>query len=176
MTPVSWATIPPELTEQLIGVMLCREHSKALRVRVSQGDGGIDVMVPVEGGQTDIFQVKYFATPLNDSRKGQIRNSLRRITENTSVVVRNWHLTLPLNPSNPERSWFDTATRDVPFECDWFGLDRIESLAAAYPDVIDYYLRDGRERLDRSIADLRSLALIVHENSAIPREAIDRAA
>ena len=76
-------------------------------------------MVPVEGGQTDIFQVKYFATPLNDSRKGQIRNSLRRITENTSVVVRNWYLTLPLNPSNPERSWFDTATRDVPFDCDW---------------------------------------------------------
>ena len=148
----------PDLTEQLIGVMLCREYPRALRVRPSQGDGGIDVMVPIEDGRTDIYQVKYFPTSLNNSRKGQIRKSLRRITENTSVAVRNWYLTLPLNPSNSERSWFDTATRGAPFKCDWFGLDRVESLAAAYPDVVDYYVRNGRDQLDRSIADLRSLA------------------
>jgi hypothetical protein len=115
-------------------------------------------MVPVEDGQADIYQVKYFATPLDDSRKRQIRESLRRIRDNTEVVVRNWYLTLPLNPSNAERSWFEHVTRDAPFKCQWFGLDQVESLAAAYPDVIDYYLRDGRDRLERSIADLRSLA------------------
>ena len=158
MTPVSWATIPPDLTEQLIGVMLCRQRPRAVRVRASQGDGGIDVMVRVEDGRTDIYQVKYFATPLDDSRKGQIRNSLRRIIDNTAVVVRNWYLTLPLNPSNAERSWFEHATRNAPFNCQWFGLDQVEGLAAAYPDVIDYYLHDGRDRLERLISDLRSLA------------------
>jgi hypothetical protein len=148
----------PDQPEQIIGVLLCRQHPAALRVRASQGDGGIDVLVPIDDRNVDIYQIKYFPMPLDESRKGQIRGSLRRIKENTSVEVRNWYLTLPLNPSNPERSWFENCTRDAPFRCEWFGLDRVESLAAAHPDVIDYYLRDGRDRLDQSIANLRSLA------------------
>jgi hypothetical protein len=157
MTPVPWTTLEPGLTEQLIGVLLCRVHRDALRIRVSQGDGGIDVMVPVEGDTWDIYQIKYFATPLDDSRKAQIRASLKRIIENTTVRVRNWYLTLPLNPSTPERLWFAGATAQAGFECHWFGLDQLESLAAGHPDVLDYYLHDGRERLEQSISDLRAL-------------------
>jgi hypothetical protein len=157
MTPVPWAILAPDLTEQVIGVLLCREHPSATRVRTSQGDGGIDVLVPIHEHQFDVYQIKYFPTALNDSRKQQIRGSLRRITANTEVEVRNWYLTLPLNPSNPERTWFKNATGNSPFHCEWFGLDRVESLAAAHTDVIDYYIRDGRDRLDQSIADLRSL-------------------
>jgi len=114
-------------------------------------------MVPVDGSCCDIYQIKYFATALDDSRKAQIRGSLKRIRDNTSVTIRNWYLTLPLNPSNEERLWFDGVTAKVTFHCEWFGLDRVESLAAAHQDVLDYYLHDGRERLERSIADLRSL-------------------
>ena len=158
MTPIPWSTLEPGQTEQVIGVLMCRRHPTALRVRVSQGDGGIDVMVPADDGQADIYQVKYFATPLNDSRKQQIRDSLKRIMENPDVTVRNWSLTLPLNPSNAERTWFETATGQAPFPCLWFGLDQVESLAAAHPDVIDYYLHDGRDRLESSISNLRSLA------------------
>jgi hypothetical protein len=158
MTPVPWATLDPNLTEQVISVLLCRVHPSAVRIRASRGDGGIDVMVPVDEGQVDIYQIKYFPTALDDSRKGQIRGSLRRITDNASVTVRNWYLTLPLNRSQAEREWFDGLTADAAFHCEWFGLDKIESLAAAHQDVLDYYLHDGRERLERSIANLRAVA------------------
>jgi hypothetical protein len=73
----------------VINVSHCLVHSGAVRVRVSQGDGGIDVMVPVDGGFFDIYQIKYFSTALDDSRTAQIRGSLRRIGENSSVTVRN---------------------------------------------------------------------------------------
>ena len=157
MAPVSWATLDPGQTEQVIGVLLCRMHPGAVRIRTSQGDGGIDVLVPQGDGSADVYQIKYFPTALDDSRKAQIRRSLHRIIDNRDVRVRNWYLTLPINPSNPERTWFRGATKTTPFPCHWLGLDRIESLAAAHPDVIDYYLRDGRGSLDQTIADLRAL-------------------
>jgi hypothetical protein len=157
MTPVPWATLDPNLTEQLVSVLLCREYPSAIRIRASRGDGGIDVMVPSNGELVDVYQIKYFATPLDNSRKTLIRRSLKRISQNSSVNVRNWYLTLPLNRSPAEIKWFGRLIANAAFHCEWFGLDKIESLAAANPDVLDYYIHDGRERLERSIANLRSL-------------------
>ncbi len=45
--------------------------------------------------------------------------------------------------------------------CHWFGLDQLELLAAEFPEVIDYYVRDGRDRLEQSITQLRELMGIV---------------
>ena len=128
MTPVPWATLDPNLTEQVVSVLLCRVHPESVRIRASQGDGGIDVLVPVDEGQVDIYQIKYFPTALDDSRKAQIRSSLSRIRDNTSVSVRNWYLTLPLNRSQAEGAWFDRITADEGFHCEWFGLEKFKVL------------------------------------------------
>lgn len=158
MTRVSWATLEPGQTETLLGVMLCREFPAANRIRTSQGDGGVDVLVPVNDDRVDVYQIKYFATRLDASRRQQIKKSFERIRTNASVNLSNWHLTIPLNPSAEDLTWFQGVTRDAPFHCGWFGLDQVERLAAKYQDVVDYYLRDGRDRLEKSISELRLAA------------------
>ena len=39
----------------------------------------------------------------------------------------------------------------------WHGLDYLDGLAAEFPDVIDYYLRDGKDRLEAKIKEFFSL-------------------
>ncbi|GEM_PF-5886059 len=40
-------------------------------------------------------------------------------------------------------------TAPVSFPCHWVGLNRLDLLAAQNPMVIDYYLRDGKDRLQQ---------------------------
>lgn len=61
---------------------------------------------------------------------------------------------LPLDPTNENRAWFEELTADAPFPCHWQGLTFLEGLAAKYPDVIDYYLKDGKDRLAALMAQL----------------------
>lgn len=166
MAPVSWATTPPDLIEQIVAVLLSRRHPEAVRVRASQGDGGLDVLVPsTTPGYVDNYQVKRFATSLGDSQKDQIRSSLKaaRDTHNdpsNPFLIQTWLLTLPLDPSRQEIGWLAKAADklNVPFKVEWRPLPFLEGLATAYPEVIDYYLHDGQERLKGMITDLRGLA------------------
>jgi hypothetical protein len=158
MASVPWVTLSPSQVEQVVGVMLCREHPRANRVRPGRGDGGIDILVPIHDALSDVFQVKSFATSLTLSQKSQIEHSLMRISDNTSLTVRDWYLTLPLNPTPNDLEWFRKLCKGQAFSCTWFGLDHLESLAAKYPDVVDYYVHDGKERLVSTIQNLRSIA------------------
>lgn len=158
VAPVPWVTLAPEQTERLAGVLLCRTHPNALRLRPSRGDGGIDIFDPADGEHVDVYQVKSFATSLTSSRKQQIKKSLARVFLNSSVLVRRWYLVVPLNPTPEEYAWFEELTSAFGFHCYWYGLDRLESLAAGHPDVIEYYLGDGRVRLESAISQLRDLA------------------
>lgn len=159
MPPVSWATLTAAQAEQVLGVLLCREYPLAVRLRPAQGDGGIDVLIPTDDdGVHDVVQIKSFATALTPGRRQQVGRSLERVASNGEVRLREWLLVLPLNPSPHDLRWFADLTVSYPFVCHWRGLDYVENLAAKYPDVIDYYIHDGRERLQRSIVDLRALA------------------
>lgn len=158
MTRVDWNRYPDDV-EPVIGIMLCREFPNAQRIRPSRGDRGIDVLVPVEGG-VEVYQVKSFATNLGSSQKAQIVESferLKRAHEAKQVKVVSWHLTLPLNPTNENLEWLGSITEPGSFPCDWRGQDFIEGLAAKYLEVIEYYLGDGRDRLDRSMQDLLAI-------------------
>jgi hypothetical protein len=163
--PVPWVTTSPDLIEQIVAVLLSRRHPAALRIRAAQGDGGLDVLVPAETpGYVDNYQVKRFATSLGDSQKAQIRSSLKtaRDTHNDPTnpfLIQTWLLTLPLDPSRPEIEWLAKAADrlKVPFKVEWRPLPFLEGLVTEYPEVIDYYLRDGQDRLRGMIADLRDL-------------------
>jgi hypothetical protein len=166
VAPVSWATTPPDLIEQIVAVLLSRRHPEAVRVRASQGDGGLDVLVAsTMPGYVDNYQVKRFTGNLGDSQKAQIRKSLKaaRDTHNdpgNPFLIQTLLLTLPLDPSVPEMTWLATAVErlSLPFEVEWRPLPFLEGLVTDYPEVIDYYLHDGRDRLQDTIANLRDLS------------------
>jgi hypothetical protein len=165
VAPVAWVTTPPDLIEQIVAVLLSRRHLEAVRIRASQGDGGLDVLVPsATPGYVDNYQVKRFTTSLGDSQKDQIRSSLKaaRDTHNDPAnpfLIQAWLLTLPLDPSRQEIDWLAKAADrlNVPFKVEWRPLPFLEALVTEYPEVIDYYLHDGQDRLQSMIADLRDL-------------------
>jgi hypothetical protein len=145
---------------------LGNKDQRAFRIRPSKGDGGLDVLVPAaREGYFDDYQVKKFATNLDDNQKRQIVESLKRARDTNNdpsnpFLIDTWLLTLPLDPTREQFKWLrEEATKlDVPFKIEWKGLRFLEGLAADYPQVIDYYLRDGKDRLQDSIAALRDLA------------------
>jgi hypothetical protein len=159
---VAWSLIEPGTVEQLVGIFICRENPRAMRIRPSQGDGGIDVLVPAPGNPQTVvvYQVKCFHQNLTGGQKTQIEKSYRRVRRFAtahSLTITAWYLTLPLNPTNENWQWLLEFTADAEFPCEWRGLDYLEGLAAKYPDVVDYYLHDGKQRLDQAILALTNV-------------------
>lgn len=164
--PVPWVTIPADLIELIVAVLLAQRDARAMRIRPSQGDGGMDIVTPANRpGYIDVYQVKSFATGLNASQKRQIRESLIRARDThndpgNGILIDTWLLTLPLDPTREQLEWIaeEAASLDVPFAVEWRGYAFLEGLAADYPHVIDYYLRGGKSRLEDTIKALRDLA------------------
>jgi hypothetical protein len=167
MPPVPWVTTSPELVEQIVAVMLSRENERARRIRPSKGDGGLDVVVPtgrkLPGPAVD-YQVKYFATNLTTNQKSQVEHSLlsarnTHVDPGSGYTIDQWLLTLPLDETREQSTWLAglATTHEIPFPVEWRGLSFLDGLAAKYPDVIDYYLAEGRARLESSIKLLRGL-------------------
>ncbi len=65
-----------EKFEDLAFDIIKAEEPTAQKVRVSQGDGGIDAHVNdlSDPGGVHIYQCKFFPQGLDDSQKGQIRD------------------------------------------------------------------------------------------------------
>jgi hypothetical protein len=136
-------------------MFVCREFSSAFRVRPSRGDGGVDVCVPLTAGHVEIHQVKKFADNLNTSQKSQIVESHNRIqgyAQRRGWTIDRWHLAIPLDPTPENIVWLQELEASADFPCVWCGLATIEAWAAAHPDIVDYYLRDGRDRLAEELA------------------------
>ena len=110
--------------------------------------------MPGTSGLT-IYQVKSFTGKLTPSRKGQIRKSLDTFTRTvatTGMQVAEWLLVRPEDPTPQDNAWLAKETTGLPFTCRWRGLTWCDALAARYPHVIDYYVGDGRTRLEDSLA------------------------
>ncbi len=160
MSRVEWTRRTPEEIETVLGILLCRENPAAIRIRPAQGDHGIDVYVPGEDGWV-VYQIKSFATKLTPSQKRQITKSWNRFqtyAKENGLIVGAWHLVRPINPTLPETKWLADLTQGSDHSTGWKGLDFCEGLAAKYPDVLDYYLFDGKTRLEETIRDFLVLA------------------
>ncbi len=159
MAIVEWTRLSGDQVEELVAILLCRKHPAAVRVRPSAGDGGIDLLVPGPDSSAEVYQVKKFASNLTTSQKSQIKESLQRLEQhriNHSNTVTAWHLTLPLDPTNENLQWLAEITSDLPYPCDWRGLSFIDGLAAEFPEVVDYYVGNGRQRLETVVGQLTS--------------------
>jgi hypothetical protein len=157
---VEWSRLSGDETEAVLAVLLCREHRTAVRVKPSKGDGGIDVWVP--GGESaTVYQIKGYTGNIDATRKRHIReswNTLLGYAQEKSIEISNWYLVTPENPTKEQLEWLKGLVSEAHFPCVWLGLDFVDGLAAKYPEVIDYYLRDGKDRLEATIQRLLSIA------------------
>jgi hypothetical protein len=98
-----------EKFEDLAFDLIHAEEPRAQKVRVSQGDGGIDAHVNnlSDPRGVHIYQCKFFPKGLDDAQKGQIRDSFKRCRESTDFTLKRWTLCLPVDLSVPERQWFE---------------------------------------------------------------------
>lgn len=159
---IPWATMSGDEVETIVAVYICKQFTRAMRIRPSQGDGGIDVRIDNEDGTIDVYQIKKFAINLGSSEKRQIIDSWERVKKycsNNSLQLKNWYLTLPLDPTNENLQWFNEEIRDKSdFNCEWKGLTHIEAWASDMPEVYDYYMEGGKESVNQQIKMLLAAA------------------
>lgn len=163
MAPVEWTRLHGPQVEDLVATMLLRRHPDGSRIRPSRGDGGVDVKTPVEAGGNivtgvvDVWQIKAFAETLTAVQKRQIKKSLDTVVAEVKagrLRVRRWHLVLPLDPTRENEAWLEELGEGAPFEVKWEGLWFVDGLAAEFPDVVDYFVGDGRQRLQDAVGEL----------------------
>ena len=167
MTAIAWTVADPDTIERMIAVGLCRRHKNARRIKSSQGDGCLDVLVPVPGQSqfhVENYQVKKFADELNDSRKRQIKKSLARAiaTHRDTTYdyeIAKWYLALPMELTREQEKWlFDVADElQAPFPVEVFGLTAIEELLLDAPNIREYYLGDGIEKVSQILSQMTNL-------------------
>jgi hypothetical protein len=101
---IEWAALSGDEVETVVSMLIFNEHSRATRIRPSQGDFGIDVLVPHPGGVSfaDVYQIKKFATNLDASQKRQIEDSFQRVLVGLvrrGIPLADWNLVMPLDPT-----------------------------------------------------------------------------
>jgi hypothetical protein len=171
---VEWSRLSGDETEAVLGIMLCREHRTATRVKPSRGDGGIDIWVP-EGDTAIVYQVKSYTGNIDPSRLAKIKKSWETLLDyaaKNSITLSAWYLVMPENPTTGQLEWLGELTKGVGFPCIWRGLEYVDGLAAKYPEVVDYYLRDGKDRLETTVQRLLSIGGLKNP-AAFPVESID---
>jgi hypothetical protein len=166
VTRIEWTRTEPGDIEHLVAMLLCRENPAATHIRPSRGDGGIDVLVPADDGSGIIvYQVKSFHSNLTASQKAQVERSFHRLVDFAKahdLKVLEWYLTLPLDPTTENLlDWLADLTAGHDLTVGWRGLNFLDGLAGTYPSVVDYYLHDGKERLQ---AALESLTAVLRMN------------
>jgi hypothetical protein len=172
MARVEWTRQTGDDVEAVVGMFICTRYPNAVRVQPSQGDGGLDIYVSAreDAGveQREVYQVKSFTERLTSSRKRQISRSLQEAIKTAAEEgwrMSKWHLVMPLDLTDNELRWFhEELPKDCDFDCEIHGLLFCDTLAAQYPKVVDYYLRDGRERLQDAVNNLT--AILAGRNSA----------
>ena len=113
VTQVEWSELEAPQAETLLSVLLYNEHPKATRVRPSQGDFGIDVLVPSDSAPEafDAYQIKYFSKSLTASQRGQVEKSFRRFLiglARRGLSVADWYLVIPVdNTLDTQMDWFN---------------------------------------------------------------------
>ncbi|WP_328736114.1 hypothetical protein [Streptomyces bobili] len=171
MGRVAWTRLSGDEVEEVVAILVSREHPRAERIRPSQGDGGIDVLLPLDGGTFQVLQVKKFAENLTASQKTQIEKSFNRLVsyaKSRGMRVSGWSLVTPLDRTKENLEWLESVTKAADFDIEWRGLPYVEGLVSKYPEVIDYYLHDGKDRLEAAVSSLSSLLRFHASRDATP--------
>ncbi|WP_417540462.1 hypothetical protein [Microbacterium maritypicum] len=112
MARIEWAALSGDEVETVVSMLIFNEHPRATRIRPSQGDFGIDVLVPHPGATSfaDVYQIKKFASNLDASQKRQIEDSFQRVLVGLvrrGIPLADWYLVMPLDPTiENSLDWF----------------------------------------------------------------------
>jgi hypothetical protein len=137
--------------ELMIAVLISRLHPGARRLDGSGGDSGRDIVMPLASG-LEIFELKSFTGRVSSSRRTQVKRSLARASQHDPSA---WHLVVPIQPTQAEDEWFRRLTADCPFECDWLGLDWLDSHMADFPAISRYYIEGSRDEVLNALIELQ---------------------
>lgn len=166
---VEWTRMDGDDIEAVVGMFICSDFPNAVRVRPSQGDGGVDIFVPGPNGfaqQRAVYQVKKFNANLSSSQKRKITRSFNTVvaaSKKEGWEISEWHLIMPLDLTDHNLAqWLKDLTSDAEFPCETHGLLYCDTKAAQYPKIVDYYVRDGKERLEAAMNNLT--AIIAHRS------------
>lgn len=118
MARVEWAALSGDEVEAVLSNLLYNDNPRAVRVRPSQGDYGIDVLVPHDSSTQvrDVYQIKKFATNLTANQKTQIEISFKRVLigfVRKDVPLGDWYLAMPLNPTLENLQWFQGLPKEA---------------------------------------------------------------
>ncbi|NRQ48510.1 hypothetical protein [Aeromicrobium stalagmiti] len=182
---IEWGRYGGDDIEAVVSMMLNREHPNSVRIAPSQGDGGVDILDRGAGpdGGDIVYQVKRFTGPLDSDHKSKIKSSLETLWGNlhdegrwSHLNVTSWQLITATTPSPEGDEWFhETLMADYDTHSVWHGLDHLEQLAAKYDDVIDYYLRAGRDQILTAFSQAMELSnlSLTHED-VTPAEVVQK--
>ncbi len=158
MTAIDWSNpaLSGGLFERIVGCLLGIEHPNSVRVRSSQGDGGVDVFNHVGGDIIDVYQAKFYRSRISWSK---VEDSLTRLKSGKwyGYEVRNWYLTIPKQPTKEQVRHLRQLANGLPFTTGWFCEDQLDGLSSRHPEVGEYYLGDGKSRLAQLAQDWKSV-------------------
>ena len=85
------------------------EQPDADKVRIEQGDGGIDVYVGEfsDPDGIDVYQCKFFPMGLEGAQKEQIRKSYRTCRDSKKFKTKSRTICLPVDLTIDEKKWFE---------------------------------------------------------------------
>lgn len=77
-------------------------------VRVTRGDGGIDIFVGDFDKEIDVYQCKYFVDGVGKSQEQQIKESYKSVINTDKYKAKSWFLCLPCILSIEEQKWWSS--------------------------------------------------------------------
>jgi hypothetical protein len=111
---------PRQAFEDIVTLILKCLYPDSRRVRVHRGDGGIDAYSGSlgDGGEADVYQVKYFPTIWGGPQKQQIREAYQTARDSKVFRLRKWTLCVPVRLTKEDIRWFDEwkKKQDCPVE------------------------------------------------------------
>ena len=80
MPKIDWrhdSRINSDLFEDIVACLLQNEHPLATKIRISRGDGGVDVLAPHPEGGWTVYQCKFYRNQIHWS---QVEDSLNDVS------------------------------------------------------------------------------------------------
>ncbi|MGW1903118.1 hypothetical protein ACWCQB_38445 [Streptomyces hirsutus] len=149
---VRWEDLDPAKIENMISVLISRLHTEVQRIDGSGGDGGRDVQIPLESSLI-IYEVKSFTGRLTNSRKQQIKRSLKKANTHKP---KHWHLVMPLDLTPGELDWYNELKEKYAFVSDFTrGKTWLDSEMARRPDIVRYYVGDSNSEIVNYLREIR---------------------
>ncbi|KAB2585195.1 hypothetical protein BS297_11535 [Rhodococcus erythropolis] len=161
---IPWSRYEGDDIEAFAALCLYRERPRAVRIRPSRGDGGIDIYVKLDDGRVDIYQVKKYSEHLTPQQLYKIKDSYEKVksyAEERHWRIATWYLVVPLEPTKENDEWLAELNKDDEFDAQWKGLGTFDNWAIDHPKVIDYYFHGGRERLQKALEQFTVVSSIM---------------